>query len=128
MISMGLITEQLLQPRYKVIAGYPEMEEHDIEVGQILEDTKERPLITATLDKYPHLFKPLSWHEDRDVSDMPEYVKYIGNESKGIMRVGEWGFCVFWECRNMETDERFMQDDVEPATLEEYNEYKTKHP
>lgn len=40
-------------------------------------------------DKYPHLFKRLSWWEEREESEMPEYVK---NAADGIVFKVEYNF------------------------------------
>lgn len=70
--------EQLLQPRYLVIADYPGSV---FKVGQILESDPGR--ITAIgyyqVDKYPHLFRRLEWWKYRDEKDMPKYIKFISN-------------------------------------------------
>ncbi len=76
--------QELLKPRYKVIADYPG---NEIPIGTILfkhnntywTDGKQYEFYEPekTFIEYPHLFRRLEWWEDRDVKDMPEYVKCI---------------------------------------------------
>lgn len=64
-------TIDLMRPRYKVIADYPESIH---EVGDILSGASyEKHALYK--DKYPHLFKKLEWWEERPESEMPEYLK-----------------------------------------------------
>lgn len=69
--------EQLMQARYKVIGDYPG---NNFKVGDILprdfkvEGATLTPHMVAFYDKYPNLFKPLDWWEERGPEDMPEYV------------------------------------------------------
>lgn len=80
-----MIQEQLLQPRYEVIADYPFMNQYDVFIGKIYShdwDNKQARIngdafSTLDLSKYPHLFRKLEWWEKRDIKDMPEYVKCI---------------------------------------------------
>lgn len=75
-----MTVEDLLKPRYKVIADFPMS---ICKVGEILEPQgKYFPVIEGgywniEIYKYPHLFKKLEWWEEREESDMPEYVKVI---------------------------------------------------
>lgn len=70
----GMTTEEnkiadLMKPRYKVIADYPGNNLY--KVGSIIEDTG------WGVELFPNIFKKLSWWEERDVKDMPEYVMFI---------------------------------------------------
>lgn len=79
--------EELLKPRYKVIADYPCA---ILEVGQII-NTYESAMAYVTesekacLKDYPHLFRLLQWWEDRKPEEMPEYVKCITTPDQMIM-------------------------------------------
>jgi hypothetical protein len=78
--------EELLNPRYKLIADYPGC---SFEVGTILEPNHEGELFSKTAGyswtvtrimmqdakKFSHLIKILAWWEHREESEMPEYVK-----------------------------------------------------
>lgn len=66
--------EQLLKPRYKVIADYPSSPEHNI-VGFIYEDCTE--CMCDFMSKYPHLFKRLDWVDGRSEEELPEYFKRV---------------------------------------------------
>jgi len=89
-------TEQLLIPRYEVIADYPDS---SFSVGQIIKFellktgdwvyrwAKHDGIYEMSLiefKEYPHLFKPLPWYHGRKIEEMPEYVKWnsSGNVSK----------------------------------------------
>lgn len=89
---MSLSKEQLLAPRYKVIALWPYCHE---EVGGIITVYAGESAYLYTLGKdsvhvypsdrnrtttdwyeqYPHLFQKLEWWEERKPEDMPEYVR-----------------------------------------------------
>lgn len=74
--------EELLKPRYKVIADYPGC---TFSIGEICEPLSKDALYYSNkvscearnkmMSKYPHIFKPLAWYEERDVKDMPLYLK-----------------------------------------------------
>jgi len=86
--------EELLKPRYKVIADYffnpynvgdiitlPENNrsvhltttKHTDEFGENVSQAEH--YAPKVIEQYPHLFKPLAWWEDRKPEEMPEYVK-----------------------------------------------------
>jgi hypothetical protein len=86
---MALLVEQLLRPRYKVIASFWY---NPFEIGQILllylnsfnnwaytfddpcGDTTQ--VLESDFSEYPHLFKKLEWWEGRKPEEMPQYVKW----------------------------------------------------
>jgi hypothetical protein len=90
--------EQLLKPRYKVVADFPF---NPFTIGQIIKmevfgipdnaDIKEPCWQSEKIEKstgvstiwyepffirYPHLFKELAWWEDRLPEEIPLYVRY----------------------------------------------------
>lgn len=78
------MVENLLKPRWKVIANYPNS---PYKIGQILNndwheyDLPANELFSiATIyfeaHQYPAIFKKLEWWEERDIEEMPEYVKW----------------------------------------------------
>ncbi len=76
-----MTTEELLRPRYKVIADYPNSPHKIYEIlesinvdGRYL--NKNIGLWEKDLEKFPAIFKPLEWWEDRKAEDMPEYLKH----------------------------------------------------
>lgn len=131
--------EELLKPRYKVIADYPDS---IFVVGKVIELTIDNvnkvwsyhhfteqcsELWDAEyFDEYPHLFKKLSWWEDRKPEDRPVYVKCIktpdqlhfpGMVNKISWKSGQFGFDENGSHIHLYTN------CYEPATLEEYNVY-----
>jgi hypothetical protein len=122
--------EELLKPRYKVIADYPNSElgigdllmqyiagsvwRHIWTSGEWTDITIHNP------EKYPHLFRKLEWWEERTNEEMPQYVKgeYEG-KVYGIWKV------IFWELdkgRGMLNDNSCVSFSsfVVPATETEY--------
>jgi hypothetical protein len=78
-----MTVEELLQPRWQVIADYPKSLYH---VGDILNGGyRSEDLIYCDTNgprwsNYPHLFKKLEWWEYRKREDMPQYIKRTGNK------------------------------------------------
>lgn len=80
--------EELMMPRYKVIADYPNRP-LTMPIGHILtlnkfgaskwwhEYTDAEPLHLEeqTSRNYPAILKQLRWYEERDLKDLPKYVK-----------------------------------------------------
>ena len=66
-----MTTEELLQPRFKVIADFPGS---NFGIGEIL-DKEWVGKFFDELQYFPHLFRKLEWFEDRKVEDLPEYLK-----------------------------------------------------
>jgi len=101
--------EELLKPRFEVIADYP-YNPHDI--GAIIEARKNNSSIHQTtiaytdefgekvnqmnlcmpksFEKYPHLFRKLNWWEYRKVEDMPKKVTLLNDKEKTIYNIEEW--------------------------------------
>lgn len=87
--------EELLRPRYKVVATWPCMQLEPFRLGQIVtlqphkEEDAEGFIYMPYMHKpgkfmwqsfftlFPHLFKELQWWEERKPEEMPEYVKVI---------------------------------------------------
>lgn len=131
-----MTTEELMKPRYKVIADYPKCHYN---VGDIIEpiggdnwDCYANPTLGGLTnpDKYRHLFEPLPWWKERKVEEMPEYVKCLSPNfkwSKGyIIKVDRW-------LKSFGPTLRFYSPDTDkithhpcsfvPATEAEYNTY-----
>jgi hypothetical protein len=84
----NMTTEELLAPRYKVIADYPDC---NFDVGAIFRDEDfyiGPKQVRHCFSDYPHLFKLLEWYEERDIKDMPEYVKF-NDERNSILSYGK---------------------------------------
>ena len=116
-INKVMTVEELLMPRYKVIADYPGMDD-SYEIGEVL-----KPAYTGIVDAYPHLFRKLNWWEERKVEDMPEYVKpivapyYIFK----VTRFTQDEYCYFIGNNGKEIGEFISR--FEPATEQQYNDY-----
>lgn len=75
--------EILLKPRYKVIALWPGT---DYDLGNIVFDpSPANQKNFFFFDNYPHLFQPLSWWQEREVGEMPEYMKCVLTPDQDIM-------------------------------------------
>jgi hypothetical protein len=138
-------TQELLNPRYKVIADYPDNK--DFQLGKIIdfhpwvcaahywehsvEDCQgKRTWLSEYFDKYPHLFRKLEWWEERNENDI-QYVKYL-HEEKNIWVVlkvnryaieGKYTYAYVYDDKSKIGRIQFEKTDL-PATEEEYNNYK----
>jgi hypothetical protein len=113
--------EELLKPRFKVIADYPEsiFKIGDIKnADMILNGTTGNPIY---LRSYPHLFKELKWYEHQRLENMPLYIKGM---YKAIFKVDRYeGSAEGW-WTPIVNDKRWVLDPTMlPATEEEYNNY-----
>lgn len=135
--------EELLKPRYKVIADYPESRYN---VGSIfykyefvngnyayVENTESpldgRVARVEWVENYPIHFRKLEWWEDRKPEDMPQYVKER-KEGGMVARVKKHFTNSIGEdnkkgCQlDIVTDWNFFSYSIwQPATEEEYNQY-----
>lgn len=111
-----LTKEELLAPRFLVIADYPNS---IFKVGKILSGDYEGRIYcdpnSCKYSDFPHLFQKLYWFEKRDKSELPEYIKmnYTNTYHKITSREYHSGF--FYVGENIQ----FLTHS-EPATLEEY--------
>lgn len=120
-------SEELLKPRYKVIANWPHQA---YEIGAILGDRAAlvRNLISSSnLSDYPSLFQKLEWWEERKVEDLQGYVKcnvkgepWVFKVSE-IIRVSDTGF-EFTHTDNRIPSSWFAWQPA-PATEQEYNDF-----
>lgn len=124
--------EQLLTPRYKVIAKYPGSR---WEVGHVVHLLNNKGSIIYRWSdnngdwvyeywfmEYPAIFKKLQWWEERQEGEMPQYVKILNQQDKEeVYKVNKWnnsngmpyvdGFGVF------------IIKDMEPASESDYLTY-----
>lgn len=126
-----MTTEQLLQPRYMVIADYPKS---IYPVGDIIRaggrngDCIYCDTEGPRLSHYPHLFRPMPWYEGRNVEDMPEYVKVVAyHQSYGDIKLNSIRNVTAWEKSKNGTSwlcDSFpvylKTDDIHPATAQEF--------
>lgn len=134
-----LTIEQLLQPRYRVIATYPLM---PCKMGEIISFKDGKAVIAdtghfysetsaQTFALYPHLFELCHWSDNRLKGEFPEYVAFtpkfkpeiIYKVSNVFLNSAE--HVVFVECED-ENDTYPPSLFQRPATKEEYEAYKNK--
>ena len=133
-----MTVEELLMPRYKVIADYPH---NPYKVGDLLEEftntafkltvtyngnsmdeTQANTYPASAIEKMPHLFRKLNWWEERKVEDMPDYVKWdvgIYPTWKKIMKVDKWNSNGSFDHENV----TISVINCFPATEQQYNDY-----
>lgn len=131
-----MTTEDLLKPRYRVIADWPGVA-GKVNVGDIFTPDPEdegmfwidgEPFQEDKLLDYPHLFRKLEWWEERPEGELPQYLKSISVALS--MKIGE--VCkvrkyaadikkagVFLEGKSFS---RLIETMV-PSDEEEYNQY-----
>ena len=147
-----LSSEELLKPRFKVIAPYPDS---PFKVGDILRlhprsfknptstqrwTTKpelpefDAPIILGHVDRFPALFQPLQWWEERAVEDLPEYVECARTPDQEIMpgdvlKIREW-FCGTCGRTTHKGDDHAVcvldNNCFLPATLADYTAYQNQ--
>lgn len=83
------------------------------------------------LTKYPHLFQPLPWYAEREVSEMPEYVRWVEATNFTVGKVIRWEYNHgHLEClTNIGDGNRWdspAESSLVPATREEYQYTQTK--
>lgn len=137
-----LTTEELLIPRWKVIAGWPGIENHNCKVGDIIADDgrtaaknqDDIPQFIVKWNDYPNLFQPLQWWEGREPEDMPEYTKMVYNGGiKFVQKVERWegfncaGQPLYRYLNRVGQLSTFCVDELEPATEQEYLTYKQQN-
>lgn len=119
-------TEELLNIRFKLIAGYPGCE---IPVGSIIDmrSSYVGSVGIDTLNNYPHLFQKLEWWQERAESDLPEYIQYVRDGKKlACYKIHGWNIeNAYAICERGEDYPLYLQKHTVPATLEEYNQYQS---
>ena len=95
-----MTTQELISPRYKVIADYP----HSLyPIGYVIHEAANLEGFTffsTEVHKYPHIFKPLAWYEEREEKDMPAYIKIVDKETEDpepdiVYKLGKGKDCWF---------------------------------
>ena len=107
--------QELLKPRYKVIADYPDSV---FIVGEILRNPTYE-------SKYPHLFKKLEWWEDRKPEEMPKYLKHTYDGKTSYYKIIKWDmeFMVAYMTETQVCNLRLWKPEFSyyPSTEEEFN-------
>lgn len=116
--------EQLMIPRYKVIADYPRSRYiigEIVQYGQIGRETQIK------YDDYPAIFKPLQWWEERKVEEMPPFIRF--KQDNAIFKIEQWdinflfGFIDAEKRRGCGLTTFKPEYGYEPATESEYLTY-----
>lgn len=131
--------EQLMKSRFKVVADYPNSPFRCGDILEIVADPVDKWYCYRTgrtynveVKSYPKVFQSIEWWQDRNPEEMPEYVWYDATgfspkEKLIVLKVAKWveepdgevwadandpiGYCTYHMPR--------------PATIEEYNQYKS---
>lgn len=120
--------DELLKPRFLCIAEYPNS---PFKVGDIalkIHGTLYCNIETAcfcgieNIEKYPHLFKPLQWFENRKVEELPSYIKSGTQVVKPDWELIKWRDREYWRANTNEKlfGSHYKLELFLPATEQEY--------
>ena len=127
--------EELMKPRYKVIADYPDNKN---KIGDIIPmkhagTAAACDLVCGWYDRFPSIYKRLEWWEERSPEDMPEYIKVMSKGMLcnavvgGVYKVHKHFSSSYGEPNKKGTqifgDDYLSYSRTVPATETEYNEY-----
>lgn len=101
--------EALLKPRYKLVLDYPMNIDEVGTVYNIDMSDGHGLVFKETCDLYPHLFRKLEWWEEREVEEMPGYVKTNPVDKN-------------WNTHSVEKVECFYGDDKEYISVDGLDE------
>ncbi len=118
--------EELMKPRYLVIAKYPHMEQDQVGVGNVIRiygmGFMFPDKVMELYDSCPANFRKLEWWEFREVLQMPEYVKTkAGNSVRKVESI-----CLRTELITFEGGKIRKLKQWFPATLTDYLNFKNK--
>jgi len=126
--------ENLLSPRFKVIADYPKS---IYNIGEIIDNGYDSLFCDEKSKKfsdYPNLFKKLNWWEKRNSAEMPKYLKQKVEPDIDIFHYEK---IIRWEMDNIigvisdkdrtccDLDLWKTTNQYLPATKEEYESYNS---
>lgn len=116
--------EDLMKLRWKAIADYPHSGHN---VGGIIHiDSLPLPRTGAEFfNKYPHLFKPLQWWEEREEKDMPEYVKGSGGKPYKVNEYAKYDPEIAYIKGDNNKNKRIKLRNFNPATEQDYITYQS---
>lgn len=128
-----MTVEELINPRYELIADFPGNKLH---VGDVIHCPVRftfdfgKELWIKSHDNYPHLFKKLNWWEKRQESDMPMYLRSdLDKKHPTFHKILKWEMKELWGvidpiersvCSLMAFNPEYGYF---PATEQEYNSY-----
>lgn len=131
--------EQLLRPKYKVVALWPFCTKHSVDfqpkIGDILVTDSNGSISNEGMrifnaDKFPHLFEKLEWWEELALEQLPTYVK--PHPERDFMKDDKWVYKTNWVMHDHGPCHEFMDgpwtrhihaNNLLPATEADYNEY-----
>jgi hypothetical protein len=117
--------EELLKPRYKVIADYPES---PFKIGRIYDYGEALPGPgLSSFEPYPHLFRKLEWWEDRKPEEIPKYYNYPAKGGIYKTQFLPQGGVVMLDFKPTETVSCRLEHCL-PATEEQYLDYINSQP
>lgn len=127
----------LMKPRFKVVAMYPYC---PWELNEILIPDEDEEMVNpatgfvasskvlslSDIQLYPHLFRKLAWYEERDVKDMPEYVKIATTNFSELRPNGTIHKVTYWNMNDGANLDDYWYDftEVLPATQHDYETFK----
>lgn len=134
-----LSVEELMRNRYKLLSDYPGcafpvgtilyVDEH----GELFGKTEGySPSITKIMekdaDKFRHLIKRLYWADDRNIDELPAYVKWDKTlqipEAGMVEKVEFWEMAFYRWCAKVPSQVNSIGCGYfDPATEQEYNDY-----
>jgi len=135
--------KNLLNPRFKVIAEYPntifkkddileriKYKDTDINISELLTNSKRcginklSGLHFSDLEKYPHLFKKLNWWDERKQDELPTYLKSETQVVKPEWELIEWQGRQYWRANTNEKlfGSHYKLESFTPSTKEEYEQ------
>jgi hypothetical protein len=91
-----LTVEELMKPRFEVIADYPN---NPYEINDVLTkidgiqiySNGRRGMSITDLESFPNLFREMEWWEIRPEQDMPKYIKWVDDYGDHeVLKVEEW--------------------------------------
>jgi hypothetical protein len=89
--------ENLLTPRFKIIADFPG---NTFDINDLITDLNAIQI--TELEEYPHLFKKLLWFEDRQLNEMPKFLKHTLSGKTTYHKVNNWDLSnpnfIEWKC------------------------------
>lgn len=122
--------KDLMTPRVKCIERFLGMKREGWDINTIVEVnnyTEDALFILSLPKQFPKNFELLNWWEERDIEDMPKYVKII--DENVIAKVEEHnmnlGF-TYKETSYFKTEHsrrKVYSTNVIPSTEQEYNDY-----
>lgn len=124
----------LLFPRFKVLIDYPDSR---YQVGQVItlnnQDASGRhyyeyadydglcKVFEIEFANYPKVFKRLKWYEERDIKEMPQYIRFASGliEKVPMWDISDKGRFYF----EMRGHSAIIDDYAFPASEEEYRDF-----